>query len=308
MDVSIIIVNWNTRQILQDCLQSVYKQTQEIAFEVIVVDNGSADGSVDMIRSEFPQVRLIANPDNRGFAAANNQGIAVATGRYILLLNSDTIVLDGAIQKTVVFADGRPGAGVFGCRVLNADKTLQPTCFMFPSLLNMILSSTYLYKLFPHNHFFGRERMTWWDRSDIREVEVVTGCFLMVRTDAMQQVGLLDEAFFMYGEETDWCRRFKNAGWKILFTPDPQIIHLGGASSKLNSAKMYIQLRKSILQFVRKHRSWPVYGLACLLVVLFLALRIPYWALASLTPSRDRAECRARLRTYALGIKEVLCH
>lgn len=308
MDVSIIIVNWNTRQILRDCLQSVYEQTQDIAFEVIVVDNGSSDDSTDMIRGEFPQVRLIANPDNRGFASANNQGIADATGRYILLLNSDTVVLDGAIQKTVTFADSRPDAGVFGCRVLNCDKTLQPTCFMFPSLLNMVLSSAYLYKLFPRNRFFGRERMTWWDRNDVREVEVVTGCFLMARTEVMQQVGLLDEAYFMYGEETDWCFRFKKAGWKVLFTPEPQIIHLGGQSSKLNSEKMYIQLRKSILQFMRKHRSWPVYLVACLLVVLFLALRIPWWALASLASSRDRAECRARLRTYALGIKEVFYH
>ena len=135
-DVTIIIVNWNTRVILRDCLRSVYQNAGSVDFEVIVVDNASSDGSVEMVRAEFDKVQLIANSDNRGFAAANNQGMAVATGRYVLLLNSDTIVLDGAIAKSVAFADAHPDAAVVGCRVLNPDRSLQPTCFMYPSVLN----------------------------------------------------------------------------------------------------------------------------------------------------------------------------
>jgi len=163
-DVSIVIVNWNTREILRDCLRSVYENAGPVDLHVIVVDNASTDGSVEMVKSEFEKVQLIANSENRGFAAANNQGMAVATGRYVLLLNSDTVVLDGAIAKTVAFADVHPEAAVVGCRVLNPDRSLQRTCFMYPSVLNLLLAATYLNKLFPRSRFFGRERMTWWDR------------------------------------------------------------------------------------------------------------------------------------------------
>ncbi len=216
-EVSVVVVNWNTQDILRDCLISIYEQCGEIDLEVIVIDNASTDGSVEMVKKDFPQVTLIENSQNRGFAAANNQGIAISKGRYVLLLNSDTVVLDNAIAKTAAFADSHPEAAVVGCRVLNPDRTLQPTCFMFPSILNMLLSSTYLYKLFPKNKFFGRERMTWWNRNDIREVDVVTGCFMLVRQDTIKKVGSMDEQFFMYGEETDWCYRFKQAGWKVMF-------------------------------------------------------------------------------------------
>ncbi len=232
MDVSIIIVNWNTRDILRNCLTSVYAETKDIEFEVIVIDNASTDDSPEMVVKEFPKATIIENSQNKGFAAANNQGLAIVRGRYVLLLNSDTVVLDGAITRSVTFSDAHPEAAVAGCRVLNPDKALQPTCFMFPSTLNMLLLSSYLYKLFPKSKFFGRERMTWWDRNNIREVDVVTGCFMMVRRAAIKQVGMMDEQFFMYGEETDWCYRFKQAGWKILFTPIAEIIHLGEASSR----------------------------------------------------------------------------
>ncbi len=218
-EISIIIVNWNTRDVLCDCLRTLYQQAGGIDFEVIVVDNASTDSSAEMVKVRFPNVILIENHENRGFAAANNQGMAIARGRYVLLLNSDTVVPDDTMPKMVAFAYNHPEAAVVGCRVLNPDGTLQPTCFMFPSLLNMVLSSTYLYKLFPGSKFFGRERMTWWDRNDAREVDVVTGCFMLVRREAIEQIGLLDEYFFMYGEETDWCYRFKQAGWKVIFTP-----------------------------------------------------------------------------------------
>ena len=213
--VSILIVSWNTREVLRDCLRTVYEQTKNVPFEVIVVDNASEDGSVDMVKTAFPQAVLLANTTNRGFAAANNQGIEVAQGRYVLLLNSDTLVLDGAIDKTVDFAQAHPEAAVIACRVLNSDRTWQPTCFMFPSALNILIGALYLNKLFARSRFFGRERMTWWDGRDVRAVDVVTGCFMLVRREAIEQVGVLDESYFMYGEESDWCYRFHKAGWKV---------------------------------------------------------------------------------------------
>lgn len=306
MDVSIIIVNWNTRDILRDCLKSVYEQTKSVSFEVIVVDNASTDGSVEMVKNDFPQVSLVENSENKGFAAANNQGMAIAKGRYVLLLNSDTVVLDNAIAKTVLFADDYPEAAVVGCRVLNPDKTLQPTCFMFPSLLNMILSSTYLYKLFPRSQFFGRERMSWWDRGDIREVDVVTGCYMLVQKKAIDQIGMMDETFFMYAEEMDWCWRFKSAGWKVMYTPDAQIIHLGGQSSQQVKPQMIMQLRGSILLFFSKHKNWSIYYSACLLVALFFFLRLPYWLSRAFFFSSERQYCIQTARIYAIGIVKAL--
>jgi GT2 family glycosyltransferase len=304
-DVSIIIVNWNTRDILRNCLASVYEQTRDIICEVIVIDNASSDGSTEMVKREFPQTILIANTENRGFAAANNQGMRIAQGRYILLLNSDTVVLDGAIQKCVVFAEQHPEAAVTGCRVLNPDRTLQPTCFMYPSLLNLVLSSTYLYKLFPRNTFFGRELMSWWDRSDMREVEVVTGCFMLVRKNAMDQVGMMDESYFMYAEETDWCYRFHRAGWSNLFYPGAQIIHLGGQSSRQIRVKSLIQVRLGILRFFLKNKNHVVFWLAGFLISLFFMFRVPLWFLLSILKPSD-CERNNRLKAYASGWCKVI--
>lgn len=304
-----MIVNWNTCDITRDCLKSVYEQTKDMGYEVIVVDNASTDGSIEMIKSEFPSVTLIENKENRGFAAANNQGIAVSHGQYVLLLNSDTVILDNAIDKTVAFAASQPEAGIVSCRVLNPDKTLQPTCFMFPSILNMILSTTYLYKMFPNNKFFGRERMSWWDRNDVREVDTVTGCFMLVKREAIEQVGLMDEQFFMYGEETDWCYRFKEAGWKVMFTPCAEIIHLGGQSSKKIAkiaTDMGLQLRGSILQFIHKHRPRWEYVLACFLVWLFCAVRIPFWFVCFIFSRQNRKYNWRRMKIYVIATWRII--
>jgi len=301
IDVSIIIVNWNTKQLLEECLASVIKQTKLANYEVIVVDNASSDSSVEMLKEKYEQVILIENKENRGFAAANNQGIALAKGRYILLLNSDTIVLDGATDKVVSFADNNKDAAVIGCRVLNPDGTLQPTCFMFPSLLNMVLSSTYLYKIFYRSRFFGREQMTWWGRNDIREVDVVTGCFMLVRKEAIEEIGVLDERLFMYAEDTAWCYRFRKAGWKAIFTPDAQIIHFGGASSSKMKSKMRLQLSGSILLFIKEQKGLIKYIFACFFTALFYFLRIPYWIFQSIVSKESRNQALSNARTCMLG-------
>jgi GT2 family glycosyltransferase len=292
--------------VTRDCLRTVYEQTTSVPFEVIVVDNASQDGSVEMVRSAFPQAILLANPTNRGFAAANNQGMEVAQGRYVLLLNSDTLVLDGAIDKMVGFAAAHPEAAAVACRALNADRTWQPTCFMFPSALNILLGTLYLNKLFPGNRFCGRERMTWWDGRDTRAVDVVAGCFLLVRREVIDQVGMLDESYFMYAEETDWCYRFQKAGWKVLYTPMAEIVHLGGASSAKSKGPMCLQLRASILLFLRKHRGPARYVLACAFVSLFFLLRLPLWLVKAALPGDARADNWQTVRTYAAGFWRAL--
>jgi GT2 family glycosyltransferase len=308
--VSIIIVNWNTREILRDCLRTVYEQTKSVPFEVIVVDNASKDGSVDMVKTAFPQTILMANTTNCGFAAANNQGIALAKGRYILLLNSDTIVLDHAIEKTMAFADAHPRTAVVGCRVWNSDGTLQNSCFMFPSSLNMLLSATYLYKLVPGSRLFGRERMTYWDRRDARDVDVVSGCFMFIRREAIEQVGVMDEAFFLYAEETDWCYRLKKEGWAVTFDPSATIIHLGGASSRQAASAMRLQLSGSILYFLKKHKSRLEYILGCLLTAFFFLVRIPFWLAKGCLLRRERSHSWRVVRTYAAGVVGAMrgCH
>ena len=306
MDVSIIIVNWNTKGLLRDCLSSVYEHAGDVDYEIIVIDNASTDGSAGMVKNDFQQVILIANTENRGFATANNQGMTVAKGRYVLLLNSDTVVLDNSIANTVSFADENPQAAVAGCRVLNPDRTLQRTCFMFPSILNMLLSSTYLYKLFPKNRFFGREQMTWWDRSDIRHVDVVTGCFMLVRREAIEQVGVMDEQFFMYGEETDWCYRFWEKGWKVMFAPVGEIIHFGGQSAAQKPVAMIVQLRLSILKFIKKHYGWLSHLIARFLTAFFFAVRLPAWlAVFSFRPA-VRSKAAVKIQAYSAGIVDVL--
>jgi GT2 family glycosyltransferase len=306
VDVSIIIVNWNTKGLLRDCLSSVCENAGEIDYEIIVIDNASTDGSAEMVKNDFRQVILIENSENRGFAAANNQGMAVAKGRYVLLLNSDTVVLDNSIANTVRFADENPQAAVTGCRVLNPDRTLQRTCFMFPSILNMLLSSTYLYKLFPKNRFFGREQMSWWDRSDVRKVDVVTGCFMLVRREAIEQVGMMDERFFMYGEETDWCYRFWKKGWTVMFAPVGEIIHFGGQSTAQKPVAMIVQLRLSILKFIKKHRGWPAYLIARFLVALFFAIRLPVWLAMALIRPAARNEASIKMKAYSTGVMSAL--
>ncbi len=301
LDVSIIIVNWNTRELLQVCLASICEQTRDIDYEIIVVDNASIDGSSEMVKKSFPQVTLIENPENRGFAIANNQGIEAANGRYVLLLNTDTVILDNAIAKTVEFADSHPEAAVVGCKVLNPDKTLQPTCFMFPSILNMLLSASYLYKLFRKSKFFGRELMTWWDRSDTREVDVATGCYMLVRREAIDQVGVLDKRYFIYTEETDWCYRFKKNGWKILFTPEPQIIHYGGQTTEQMSEKFRLQLSGSMLIFMKLHRSKLTFTFARFLIALFLFLRVPYWVTVAMFHKNERKKSIQTAKTYSIG-------
>src|SRR3989339_805460 len=300
--VSILIVNWNTCKLTCDCIRSVIDQTR-CDYEIIVVDNASTDDSIEQIRLQFKDVTLIANEANIGFAAANNEAMKAAKGQYLLLLNSDTVVLDGAIDKTIEFADKNPDAAVVGCKAINSDMSLQCNCFMFPSLLNMFLMSTYLYKVFDRSRFFGRERMSYWNYDTVRQVDVVTGCFMLVRREAIEEVGAMDERFFMYAEETDWCYRFKQAGYKVLYTPVPSIIHFGGQSSKKVS-QMALQVHASVLFFIRKHKGRLQYAVACLLTSLFFIVRLPVWGGIWLLKRTDAAAQKTKL--YARGALAAL--
>lgn len=273
-DVSVVIVNSNTRELLRDCLKSVYENTTDIDYEVIVVDNNSTDGSGDMVEREFSAVKLIRNSENRGFSGGNNQGFAASSGKYVLSLNSDTLVLDNAVEVAMRFMDNHPEAGAVGCRTVGGDGEPQLTYERFPTILSEVLRTTFLSKLFcPH---VGE------DRGGYLQVDWVQGSFLMLRQAALSEVGMFDEMYSpAYSEETDLCYRLKQAGWQVYYVPDATIVHLGGQTTKSMYAWHFLQLHRSKFLFFKKHRG-PVYAhayrsiraLTCLVRISLLSARV----------------------------------
>ncbi|MBZ0275463.1 MAG: glycosyltransferase family 2 protein [Anaerolineae bacterium] len=253
VDVSILVVNWNTRDLLARCLRAIQDTVKQVAYEVIVVDNHSNDGSQEMVKRDFPQVRLIENQENVGFARANNQAMEAAHGRYMLLLNSDAFLGEGALDVMTAFMDSHPDAGMASCKLVYEDGSLQRSCATFPTLMTEFYIALGLDKLFPHSKTFGRYLMTDWNYDDTRPVEVIMGAFMLVRATAIEEVGMMDEGFFMYSEEVDWCYRFEDAGWKVYFHPDVQAIHIWGGSSRAVKVETLIRLYRSRVQFFRKH-------------------------------------------------------
>ncbi|MCB0153707.1 MAG: glycosyltransferase family 2 protein [Anaerolineae bacterium] len=241
MDLSIIIVNWNTCRLLTQCLTSIYDKVHHYTFEVIVVDNASTDQSVVTIRQQFPQVRLVENNENMGFAGANNQGLAIAQGRYVLLLNSDTIVLPAAFDDMVRFADQHPEAGMIGCKLLNEDGSLQESWAAFPTFWSELTGR------------LQRHRQLIDETQGVFEVDWVGGACLLARASALATVGFLDDSYFMYSEETDWCFRVRQQGWKIYYLAEAKIIHLGGGSANRASLPQLVRLYESKIRFFDKH-------------------------------------------------------
>lgn len=293
--VSVVIVNWNTRDTLKNCLQSVYSETRLDLMEVIVIDNGSIDNSCEMLRRQFPDVRLIGNTVNVGFAKAANQGLEVSRGEYVLLLNSDTVVLDRAIEKTLDFADNNTIAAVVGCKLLCPDGTFQNSCFRFPSLLMIFLTSIYAPQLFKKNRILNWGRYGCREWSTCREVDCVMGSFMLIRYSVLEEVGLLDTDYFMYGEETDLCYRIKKAGWQVLFYPNAHIVHYqeGSQKSWVDIAWSYGAKHRAILFFLCKWRHMAVAYIGNALMVCFMIPRLLVWALLDvLTSVRHRTFLR----------------
>lgn len=301
--VSVIVVNWNTRDILDDCLASIARETT-LPHEVIVVDNASTDGSAEMVRTRHPNVRLIANDVNRGFAAANNQGLRIARGDKALLLNPDTIVLDGAIDRMVAWLDAHPDVGCVGCQVMEDETTIQRTGFSDPGPLNLALVEFGLHRLAPRHRFFGRSEYGDWDRRSERDVDVVSGMFMLVPRPVLDRVGLLDEAFFIYAEEADLCRRIRDAGWRCVFAPEARILHLDGGSKSTAQirSRMYVQMQKSKMIYLRKHygKGGALAGRSIFVVSSLLRLLASTMGRSANVQARHRLAVAA-LRYHCLG-------
>lgn len=255
IDVSVIIPSWNAKKYLQDCINSIVRETKHNSIEIIVVDNASSDGSPEMIQKQFQQVKLIRNSENLGFAKACNIGMRQAQGKYFCILNSDVILQKECIDKMFSYMEKNPEIGVLGPKILYPDGRVQRTCMGFPTLWNTFCRATALDVIFPKTRLFSGLFMTFWSYTTLRAVDVINGCLWMVRQNAVNNVGLLDENFFMYAEDKDWCKRFKKEGWQVVFFPDAEAIHFGGASSSNAPIKFYIEMQRANIQYWRKHYS-----------------------------------------------------
>jgi hypothetical protein len=262
-DLVVIIVNWNGLQKTTDCVDSLQKTDNRVKARVVVYDNGSTDGSVTHLRQKFPGVEIIAGPANLGFARANNQVLQQFQGqaRYYLLLNNDTVVEPHTLSRMVEFMDAHPQAGIAGCKIRKTDGSLDWPCkrsYITPSVL--FYKALGLDRLFPKSRRFGRYQLTFLHEDQIHEVDSVVGAFLMIREECLQQIGLLDDSFFMYGEDLDWCYRSKAGGWKVYYAPMTTVIHYKGQSSGNRSFRMIYHWYHSTWQVYQKHMAsrYPV--------------------------------------------------
>ena len=267
MDLSIIIVSWNIKNKLRENLKSIYNNTQNIDFEVFVVDNNSKDNTVEMVKKEFPQIKLITNIENLGFAKANNQAIKITNGKYILLLNPDMQVLGGSLENMVNWMDQNSKASIAGCKLINEKNEIIPHVRAFPTIWDQLAIVLKLPHIFPR--ILDKYLMRDFDYSRAREVDSIRGSFFMIRRNIIDKIGLLDERYFIWFEEVDYCRQAKKADLKIMYTPAAKCIdHVGQSFKQVNRCKTQIYFRDSMLKYFRKWQpiwqywilklAWPI--------------------------------------------------
>ncbi len=285
IDVSVVIVSWNTRALTTACVASLPDAAGPLAWDVWVIDNASTDGSVDALRAAHPAAHVVANETNVGFAAANNQGISASTGRYVLLLNSDTVMAPGSLRLLVAFADAHPAAGVVGPMLLNPDGSFQSGPTPFPSLWTEGLSATGIGRRLTFKGYPSRGPGA---SVTAQSTGYVVGACMLARRQAIDDVGLLDEGYFMYSEEPDWCWRMRTKGWETWYTPEARVTHFGGQSTRQVRSAMNIALHRSKVRFFRRHRG--TWSAACL-AGLFMAV------------SAVRSVVRAALRLDPPGVR-----
>jgi GT2 family glycosyltransferase len=299
LELSIIVVSYNTRQHLERCLRALAAASADLETQVIVVDNASRDGSVEMLRHDFPAVTVIANRDNVGFARGCNAGLAAAEGRFLLLLNSDTVPAPGSLSALVRYARAYPRAGAVGPRLRAADGSPARSCFHFPSLTRPYLNIAAVRRLVGDR--FGLPYA--WDHPCLRDggvVDWLSGACMLLRRDALAAAGVLDERYFMYFEDTDLCRRLWRAGWQVVFWPAVEVIHEGGASARGHEGRLSVEHRRSALIYFSTHHAGVVYGVVRAITVAAALAR----AVQSLL-HRRREGLRVEATILRLGLRGV---
>ncbi len=256
--VSVIIVSYNTREILLNALEALFENSKGVDMEVFVVDNNSADDSAAMVQRDFPSIRLIANNQNLGFAAANNQAFALASGRYIILLNPDAYIRPASIENCLAFMERTPKCGLAGGKIISPEGRLEPSARRFPSALSKLLTLSGLSGKFPHSPLLNRHEFGGFAHDHPLEVDWVPGTFTIIRKEMIDAIGAFDERFYIYYEETDLCLRAKKAGWKVYFIHDAEVMHIGGACSKTRKDKTFDNKAAQVLTF-RMRSEWLYY-------------------------------------------------
>ncbi|MGA2071877.1 MAG: glycosyltransferase family 2 protein [Terriglobia bacterium] len=306
MDISVVIVAWNAKHYLELCLESLEKAPPRRSMETLVVDNASTDGTSEMVEARFPWVKLIKSPENLGFAKGNNLAIRQCQGRYIALVNPDVIVFPGCLDALSDFLDQNPKVGNVGPRVFEPDMSMQSTCRRFPTLWNNFCSASGLAAGFKKSRFFAGEHMFYFPHDRTLAVDVLVGCFSMIRREAFESVGLLDEGLFMYGDDVDWCRRAWKAGWEVVFYPGARAIHDRGKITAPYPVRFAVAQQRSILYYWSKyHSAFGVLGIRGILLF-HHALRYTLAVLSGLGRPKTRSQSEDRRQISAACIRDVL--
>jgi GT2 family glycosyltransferase len=300
--LSAVIICWNDWRVIRDCLRSIYERTHSINFEVIVSDNGSTDGSVQFIRQNFPAVRIVENGANLGFARANNAGIRKASGEYVLILNPDTIIHDGSLDRWIEFADRHPEAGAFGCRVLNVDGSYQDAARPFPTIWRNWIAALYLRPLAHVSDVFVSDSYFNWKGDSERFVDWQSGCCVMFRGDLLKRLGGFDEQFFYQYEDVDLCRRVWKAGYPVLFTPAVEVTHLGGTIRQWRlPIKFQLEVCRNCYRYFYKYYGRQ--GAVQCRLVLLASLRLRQLGYTMSYVARQNEGSKDRLEMYRIAIR-----
>lgn len=306
IDLSVVIVAWNAMRYLELCLDSLAKDPPRRSMEVIVIDNASADDTIEMVESKFPWVKLIKSKENLGFSRGNNVAIRQCTGRYVALVNPDVIVFPGCLDALADFLDENPKVGNVGPRVFNPDMSMQSTCRRFPTLWNNFCSGTRLEGIFKGRRLFAGEHMFYFPHDRTLAVDVIVGCFSMIRREAFDEVGLLDEDLFMYGDDVDWCRRARNAGWQVMFYPGAHAIHDRGKTTAPFPVWFAVAQQRSVLHYWTKHHTFlGVIGIKSIMLFNHF-LRYSIASVASLVHSQKRPQSEVRKQVCGACVRQLL--
>jgi GT2 family glycosyltransferase len=300
-DISVVIVNWNGRDLLLECLKSIEDDELDARLEIIVVDNGSTDGSVEAVEREFPAVKVIKNDENLGFSRANNIGIRHCSGRYISLVNSDVEVLPGCLESLMQLCDAHADIGLAGPKVLRPDGSAQVSCGKLPSFGGAFLDAALPLGAVRRSRFLIRLLGLRSEFEGLTDVQMLSGCFWFARREAVDEVGLLDERFFIYSEDSDWCKRFHESKWRIVFFPDAAAIHLGEGSSSIAPVKFYLEMQKARFAYWEKHHGVVGKAYYASMLVLHELVRLVGGAGAYVVDVKGRA------RHKALVLRSVKC-
>lgn len=305
-EVSVIVVSWNARDYLRDCLESVRKISGALVHEIIVVDNASTDGSPEMVAEQFPDVTLLRSPENLGFARGNNLGLQHASGSLLALINSDVVIEPDCLQRLAACFDEHPEVGLAGPRIRGKDGQVQTTCRRLPTLWNTACRMPSLDRTLSRWAAFSPFQMWYWNLERQTPVEVLSGCFWMARRQAVEAVGKLDERFFFYAEDVDWCKRFKDGGWKVMYVPEATAIHFGGASSANAPLRYQIEILRSNLIYWEKHHGKLGQFVFLLSVTAQHGLRFVARIFLKFTGLRRDAETRRKLEEHRLCLRWLL--